>query len=173
MSIKIRGMAEVQTVLRLTADRVADLTPITTSIAERWTEYVRANIATARGPLGPWAPKKDGGRAGVRTGAMRAGQSALSLPTGIQGLSDPFYAKFFKSGTKLGNRAEGARKAKGVRTRRKRGTSKKGTGAKVQPAREMAPVAERGGKAVVFDQRFFDDEILARVAGFIAGKVSA
>ena len=170
MPVKIQGMAEVQTVLRLAASRVADMSPITKVIAQDLADYARSSFATASGPGGPWAPKKDGSRAGIRTGAMKAGQTAIGLPTGVQLLSEPFYTKFFKSGTKLGNRAAGARKAKGDRTRRKRGTSQKGTGAKVQPSREISPVAERGGKAIIFDRRFFDDHVLAPAAAFLAGK---
>jgi len=170
MPIATTNMEGLQTVLRVSVENTRNLTPATESIAKDWSAITARSFATHRSPSGKkWAPNKNGSSLGFKTGAMARGQGARALPTSVQGLGGPFYSKFFKSGTKLGNRAVGARKAKGDRRRRKRGTSLKGKGAKVQPSREIGPIEERGGKAVILDQDFMDRS-LAKVAAHVAGK---
>lgn len=174
MTVRSEGVEGLRTVLSVSIEATQDLTAPLTTAAEAWRKIVARSFGAKTGPAGRrWAPAKDPENPlGIRTGAMAAGEDVRVLPTGLQGLSGPYYRTFFVSGAKLGNRAAGARKKAGQKKRRrKRGTSLRGTGPKVQPARPLAPVEPVRGAATVLDEEWFES-LLSGVADHITGSAS-
>lgn len=171
MGVDVDGMEAVRNVLRVSIEATKDLRPALEESAQEWTATVRRSFSGKTGPDGRrWpAAKNPKNPLGLRTGAMLRGEGVRVLPTGIQGLSGPYYAQMFKGGTVLGNRATGARKPKGSKKRRKRGTSKRGQGGIVQPARHVAPVEKVRGRASVLDEEWMK-RALDRVAAHLAAE---
>ena len=171
MTVRSEGLDGVRTVLSVSIEATQDLSEPLTKAAEEWRKTVARSFGAQAGPGGRrWPPAKDPENPlGIRTGAMAAGEDVRVLPTGLQGLSTTYYRVFFVSGAKLGNRAAGARKKPGQKkARRKRGTSLRGTGPKVQPARPLAPVEPVRGAATVLDEEWFES-LLNGVADHLVG----
>lgn len=163
-------MEAVRNLLHVSIEASKDLRPALEPSVEEWRKTTQASFRGKTGPDGKrWEPSKGPNPTGQRTGAMMSGETARALPTGVQGLSSVYYSQIFKGGAKLGNRAAGARKKKGVKTRRRRGTSRRGTGPEVQPARHVAPVEKIRGVASVLDEEWME-RTLERVAKHLAAE---
>lgn len=171
MTISEEGLEAVRGVLRSSIEATKDLRPALAESVDEWEATARRSFGAKAGPDGSrWSPARDPKNPlGIRSGEMLAGESARALPTGIQGLSGPYWAQMFKGGTVLGNRATGARKKKGDKRRRKRGTSMRGKGGMVQPPRHVAPVEKVRGKATVLDDGWMTT-LLDRVGLFLTGE---